>query len=384
MTHIKTLFIALLAGMILFECGTADSKESKQAELDKYKAELAELQDKIRTLEEEISAANPDSQEIGQEVLVTSIDATPSLFYHQIEVRGAVESRRNVMISAETMGRIEKINVDEGEFVKKGQVLIELDADMLRNSIAEVETSIELAAIVFERQKNLWDQNIGTEIQYLQAKNNKETLERRLATLKSQLSQYIVTAPFSGTIDDIPARVGEMAQPGFPLIRVLNHQDMYIKGDVSEAYLGRFKADDRVEVFFPIQDLRFKSSISSVSKVINVENRTFVVEVALPPASDFVYQPNQVVILNMTDYVNEKAISVPTRLIQTDGDGKYVYVVDKDGSKNVARKARIVTGLSFNSKTEILEGLSGNEKVIDEGFRDVSNGSEVKLLTANL
>ncbi len=365
--------------MIIYSCGTADSKESKQSELEQYKSELAELQQKIDELESELT---PTEDNGNLEVLVSPITINPATFVHQIEVRGAVESRRNVMISAETMGRVEKIYVNEGESVKSGQVLIEMDADVLRNNIAEIETSLELAVAVFERQKNLWDRNIGTEIQFLQAKNSKEALERRLETLKSQLEQFKITAPFSGTVDDIPIRVGEIAQPGLPLVRILNPRDMYIKADVSEAYLSKFRIDDEVEVIFPIQNINFKSSISSISKVINPENRTFAVEVVLPPASDFEYQPNQVVIVNMTDYENEGALSVPTRLIQTDGAGKYVYVVSKNDDGTYAEKARVKVGLTFNSRTEILEGIESGDQVINEGFREVSSGSEVRLVAS--
>jgi RND family efflux transporter MFP subunit len=199
-----------------------------------------------------------------------------------------------------------------------------------------------------------------------------------LATLKSQLKQYDVRAPFNGSIDYIPVKVGEMAQPGLPLLRVVNPQEMYIRADVSEAYLGKFTAGDQVEIYFPVQDRLVGSKINSVGKVINRDNRTFAVEIDLP-VNGFEYQPNQVAILKMTDYQNDEAITVPTRLIQTDDEGKFVYIVSDESGKKVASKARIVTGLSYNSRTEIVNGLKGNEMVIDKGYRDVNEGVEIRL-----
>jgi RND family efflux transporter MFP subunit len=206
-----------------------------------------------------------------------------------------------------------------------------------------------------------------------------ESLKRRLTTLKSQLKQYEIKAPFSGSIDDIPVRVGEMAQPGVPLLRLVNPRDMYIMADVSEAFLGKFSPGDQAEVYFPIKDKRFKSAINSVSKVINDQNRTFTIEVQLPATAAFEFQPNQVAILKLTDYQKEDAIAVPSKLIQTDDQGKFVYVIGKQQGSDVAKKARVKTGMTYNSMTEILGGLDGNELVIERGYRDVNEGVEIKL-----
>lgn len=378
-------FAVLISSIIfLSACGGGDALEAKKAELNELKGQMAELKTQIGEAEEEIKSLDPTFGRQSNEILVATKPVEEDGFYHQFEVRGTVESENNVMISAETMGRIEKIYVKEGQEVKSGQTVIQLDADVLRNNISEVETSLDLADAIFKRQASLWEKNIGTEIQYLQAKNSKDAQERRLLTLKSQLTQYSVKAPFAGTVDDIPSKVGEMAQPGVPLARLINQKDMYIRADVSEAYLGKVKTGDKVDVFFPVQNLSFVSTVRAVSKVINVENRTFNIEIALPSGSDFDFQPNQVTVLKLIDYQIDKVVLVPTKLIQSDDRGKFVYVLGSDGGKNVAKKARVEPGLSYNSKTEVLSGLEVGIKLIDNGYRDVTEGVEVKLVKSTL
>ncbi len=384
MSTIKSLaFTSILATLVACGGGQEDSLQAKKTELEALRAESLSLKERITALEQEIQAADPEYNK-GNRILVSTLSPAKQPFEHKVEIRGSVESRKNVLVSAETMGRIEAIEVKDGQSVKKGQLLMKLDADILENSISEVQTQLELAEAVYVRQQRLWDQQIGTEIQFLQAKSNKETLERRLATLKSQLQQSYVRAPFGGVVDNIPVRLGEMAQPGLPLVRIVNQREMYIKADASEAFLGKFKSGDKAEIFFPVQDTRMVSTITAVGKVINQENRTFIVEVAIPSDTEFEFRPNQVTILNLTDYFNEEALSVPTKLIQADDKGKFVYGVEtKQGVKSAA-KIRVVPGLSFQSKTEILSGLTGSETLIGDGFRDVNQGAEISVATASL
>lgn len=370
--------------LLMVSCGSTDELADKKAQLATYKNELVDLKANIQSLEQEIASLDTTYTTNTDNILVSTYSVKPETFVHQIEVRGSVASRKNVMISAETMGIIEQVLVTEGQEVKKGTLLIKLDADILENNMAEVKTSLELAQAVFERQANLWKQNIGTEIQYLQAKNNKESLERRLKTLNAQLSQAYVRAPFDGAIDNIPVKQGEMAQPGLPLIRIVNQKQMYITADVSEAYLGKVETKDPVEILFPTQDIKMDSKISSVGKVINEENRTFSVEVSIPQSSVYEFRPNQVVVLTMTDYKKENALSVPTKIIQSDDQGKFVFTLGSENGKNIAKKVRITTGKSFNNMTEILSGLSGLENVIEKGYRDVNDGVEISLATASL
>jgi len=378
----KTKYLFPIIILIAAACGESNenkSLEAKKTELEKARKEFQDLKMKIVGLETELSAMDPEfARQNNKAVLVSTFVAEHKPFEHKVEVRGAVQSRRNVMLSAQTAGEIRRINVREGQNISAGQVLIELDADVIRKTIDELKTSIELATTVYEKQSKLWEQKIGTEVQYLQAKNNKESLEGKLATAYAQLNLAIIKAPFSGTVDELPARLGEMAAPGIPLIRIVSTDEMYLKSDVSERFIGRFKAGDKVDILFPLLNKKLESQIASLGQVINEENRTFEVEVKLPKV-DFIVKPNQVVVLQLRDYVNQEALAVPTRLIQRDEDGQYIYVVEKRENATVARKVHVATGISSVNETEIVEGLKGEEQIVDQGFRDLTEGVEVTV-----
>lgn len=353
--------------------------EQKKKALADARKEYQELRNKINTLETELKQIDPEfAKENDKAILVSSFVPGKNTFQHKFDVRGSVKSKRNVLMSAEVPARINRVHVRQGQNVTKGQLLVSLDADVLNNSIKELETQLELANTIYERQARLWEQKIGTEVQYLQAKNNKESLESKLATVKSQIAQSSVRAPFSGSVDEVPAREGEMASPGVPLVRLTSPEDMYIEAEVSERYLGKVVPGDRVDVQFPMQEESIESTIAAVSDVINPENRTFRVDVRLP-STRIELRPNQVTILQITDYIKKDAIAVPTRLVLRDDQGEYVYAIEKKGSDNVAKKVRIKSGLTYSGQTEILEGLQGNEQLIDKGFRDVAEGVQVAI-----
>lgn len=376
----------LVLTLVLASCGAAEVNDldAKKAELEKLRAESIELNSKISALESEIAALDPSALENTKKILIASETIKKNRFVHKVEVRGSVASRNNVSISAETMGRIEKVLVTEGQYVKKGTLLVQLDADIVANNISEVKTNLELAQAVFNRQAKLWEQNIGTEIQYLQAKANKEALEGRLASLNAQLAQAYVRAPFNGTVDAMYAKVGEMAQPGLPIAQIVGDENMYIKADVSEVFINAFNRNDVVDVNFPVQEKDFTSKVVAVGRVINNQNRTFGLEVSLPKSAGFEYRPNQVTILSLVDYSVEDAITVPTSVILTDDAGQFVYKVGSKDGEAVSEKVRVTVGKSYDSRTEILSGLSEGVEIISNGYRDVTDGSIVELATASL
>ncbi|CAN5212332.1 efflux RND transporter periplasmic adaptor subunit [soil metagenome] len=374
------IFLAIVLGVSACEQDTTDAQE-KRRELQEARNEYQALKERISKLETELKEIDPDyARESHKAVLVSTFVASKNTFEHKVDVRGSVQTRRNVVVSAQLPGTIQTVHVREGQKVSKGQLLVSLDTDVIRSNINELKSSLELAKTMYERQSRLWDQKIGTEVQYLQAKNNVESLESKLAAANAQLDQALIRAPFTGAVDEVQAREGEMASPGIPLVRVTSPEDMYIHADVSERFLGKVVTGDEVEIYFPVQDKRISSVISSVSNVINPENRTFRVEVRIPK-NDLTLKPNQVSILEIRDYVNDEAITVPTRLILRDDAGEYVYSITNTDNNKVAKKVRVKSGMTYDGRTEIVEGLQGNEEIVDKGFRDVAEGVEVAIAT---
>jgi len=373
------LVIGVLA-LLLNACGQNGDVESKKAELKQKKTELQKIQASIIELEKEISALDPEfGKKNRKATLVTTRNVEKTVFEHYVEVTGAVKSRKNVLISAENMGSIRKVLHKEGSEVKRGQLLLTMDTELYQRSLDQLETEYDLAVTMFKKQANLWNQNIGTEVQYLEAKNRKESLENQIANVKTQISKSQVRAPFAGTIESVYVREGEMAQMGSPLVRIVNHHDMYIKADLSEAYVGNFKKGDPVVVTFPSLEKTLESKISSVGQVIDEMNRTFAIE-ALLPLTSFTIKPNLIAIVKIKDYHHDEAIVVPSKLIQKDNRGDFVFVTEQNSEELVAKKVQVDRGRTYKSNTMITSGLTGNEVLIDQGFRDVAEGSKVKVV----
>lgn len=377
------ILIPSLVLVLLSACGgeQADGLAGKKEQLQSYKQEIKDLQAKVENLEAEIAAEDPDYVSANRNTtLVTTRQVVNDAFAHFVEVRGSVTSRRNVTISAQTPAMVQNVVVEEGMKVRKGQLLIRQEAETLLRNIEELKTSLELAETRFRRQANLWDKNIGTEFQYLEAKNAKESLERKLASLNAQLNNYMVRAPFSGTVDEIFVKEGEMAQPGVPLLRLVSLSDMFIEADVSEAYLGEFEQGDSVIVSFPSLNKSVRSVISSVGQVINENNRTFKVEVRLPDEK-LLLRPNLMAVVKLKDFEEEDALIIPTNLIQNDQKGDFVYIAVEgpEGDGYVAQKRHIERGKTYKDMTMVASGLQGDEMLIDEGFREVAQGVSLRF-----
>ncbi|HYH56685.1 MAG TPA: efflux RND transporter periplasmic adaptor subunit, partial [Anseongella sp.] len=300
----KALFILSAAAGMTFlatACGTSGDPENKQAQLEQLKKEREALDEKIKSLEAEVLAENPELvQKKVFNVAVDTVDLRP--FEHYIQVQGRVESEDNIIVSAESPGVIRNILVREGQRVSKGQVLAELDNKVLRSSIAELQTALNLANTTYERQKNLWDQNIGTEFQFLQAKNNKERLEQQLNTLNEQIDMTRIKSPINGTVDAVISKVGENAAPGSPSFRVVNFSDLSVNASITDSYAGMIKTGDEVIVSFPDIKTEIRSKVSFVSRVIDPDSRTFEIEVKIPSLDQ--YKPNMVAVLKIVDYAS--------------------------------------------------------------------------------
>ena len=377
---IKKIVALIAVVMIVQACEQPSELDKKRAKLKKKKSELNEIRSEITALESEISAMDPEFAKANRKsTLVSIIPVEKTDFKSYVEISGSVESRKNVDITAETIGTVEKIYVDEGQYVKQGQLLVRLENEILQTNLAELKTSYELAKTMFERQSNLWDKKIGTEVQYLEAKNRKESLENQMKTLKAQIDKTYIRAPFGGTVDALDAKIGMLAQPGIPLIRLVSMENMYITADISETYIGSFNRGNPALVSIPALNLEFESEISSVGQVINPDNRTFSIEVKVPVLKERL-KPNLISVIKIKDYEIEDAPVIPTNLIQKDGEGDFVYIISHEGDILTARKVSINRGKTYQNRTVVLNGLTGGESLIDEGFRDVSDGVNVKIV----
>lgn len=372
------LFLIGFFALTFSACEQKDPVQAKKEKLKEYKTDLQKIKVSITELEKELSELDPEFAKINRKAtLITTTPVENTTFEHFVEVSGAVKSRKNILISAENFGSINHILAKEGDEVKKGQLILSMDTELYQKNLDQLLTEYALAKTMFEKQSNLWKQNIGTEVQYLQSKNRKETLENQIANVKTQISKSQIRAPFEGTIEEVLVKEGEMAQMSSPLVRIVNHRDMYVKADMSESYIGQFKKGDQINIYFPSIDKSIVSTISSVGQVIDEKNRTFSVE-ALLPLSDFSVKPNLLAIVKIKDFEKENASVIPTNLIQRDNNGEFVYVIESINEETVAKKIKIDRGITYQNSTMVKNGLSGNELLVDEGFRDVADGGKVK------
>lgn len=371
-TNFQFLIIALLLSVA--SCGEKDELTAKKDELAKMKKEASELRNSIEALEKEIAQLDPEFALANRKaVLISTIKPTVGQFDHFVEVTGSVLSKKNVSISGEVSGRIQEISAVEGMRVSKGQVLARIDAEAILRNIDEVQKQLELAVIIFEKQERLWNQQIGTEIQYLEAKNRKESLEKNLATLKTQESRTLVKAPFNGTVESVMVRTGELVQPGNPMFQFVGESDLFIEADVSERYVGIVNKGDSVEITFPSINQTLSTKVSAVGSIINQNNRTFKVEVFLQNIP--LVKPNMISVLRIKDYESRNAVMVPNYLVLQDNKGDYVFKVED----NISKKQYIKRGKTYREITEVLEGLSGEETLVDKGFREVGDNFMVNV-----
>lgn len=363
------LAIAFVAGsLIMSSCGgektesLADLK-AKQAEL---KTQLSEITGKINILEGD--SANSFA-------LVEAVPMTPEIFKTFINVQGRIDAEESVSLSSEMPGTITKINVRTGDEVKKGQVLAETDARALMQSISDLQTNAELVNQLYDKQKALWDQKIGTEVQYLQLKTQKESLEKKMATLQEQVRMTKIISPIDGTVDAVDIKLGQLTAPGMPAIRVINFNNLKIKADLAESYASKVHKGDEVLIRFPDSKDTLIAKISYAARAISAMNRTFGVEIDLDGTKEF--HPNQIAILNINDYKSEKpVISVPMHYVLKDLKGQAFVMVAEN---NKAARHNITLGKEYNGKVEIKTGLTSEDYLITTGHEGLEEGDPIKL-----
>lgn len=365
------IYSALVAFLV-----SCSAPTDKKAELEKLKVQHDELATKIAQLQAEINPGGANAEQ--KAVTVKTTDAAECVFNHYIDVQGTVDGDQNIAVSPQMPGIVTAVYVKEGTQVKKGQVLAELDAQVLKQSLEEVNTQLALATSIFQKQSALWEKKIGSEIQYLQAKAGKESLELRASTMKEQLQLAKVVSPISGTVESVPLRVGQMASPGMPTsaIRVINMNVAKITADVAETYATRIKNGNDALVSFPDLGKDIETKLNFTSRFIDPTNRTFKVECKIS-SKDVELRANMIAYIKIKDYINEKAFCIPVNYVQSNQEGKYLYVAKQNGNEWNAERRIVKTGMDYNGIIEILEGITSGDKIITSGFQGLNAGEKV-------
>jgi len=369
----KLVMIPLIALMVACSATTEDARKQKEEELKQYKTELSDLKKKITKLEDELQTGSTEGI---IPVVVTPIEK--QLFEHFVDVSGQVEADKNIVVSPETSGKIVSIIAKEGDRVQKGQVLARLNTEAIERSIAEVKINLELATTTFKRQTNLWEQNIGSEMEFLKAKSDKESMQQKLEGLQAQLDMAVVKAPINGVVDEIIQKQGEMANPAAPFARLVNIDQVYITADVSETYLQKVHAGEAVSIEFPVISKTIKGSIFRVSSVIDPGTRTFRIRVNLDNGNNEI-KPNMLAVLKINTFSAPDAIVVPSILVKKDFTGEFIFTAVKEDNKWVAKKQYIKSGIKDNNQTQVLEGLAAGDQLITKGYAQVVDGSVINL-----
>lgn len=385
----RTIYILLLSTIVLISCGekkqptleeviaTKDLKQirAKKSELDKQSQEISE---KIKLLIAEIDELDT----LKKIPLVTVIEIKEEVFSHYLELQGDVKTKQNVLIYPEMTGTLEKVYVLRGQNVVKGQVLATIDDGGISQQVAQLEATTALAKTTFERQKSLWEQKIGSEIQFLQTKTNYEAQKNSLAQLKKQLGKSTIRAPFTGVIDEVIKDQGTVVSPGpgSEVFRIVNLNNMFVETAVPEKYISNVTKGKSVEVFLPMLDKTLNAKVRETGNFINPANRTFMIEIEVPN-SDKSIKPNLTARLKINDYTNKNALLIPQSIISENAEGQqYVYIISnlKDDT-GFAKQTIIKTGKTQGDVIEILEGIKSGDILIEAGARSVKDGQEVKI-----
>jgi membrane fusion protein (multidrug efflux system) len=365
----------LLSGILLF--AACSKSVDKKQELANLKSQEKEIAAKIAVLEKELGKGNSANEVDTKVVAVVVSPIQTQTFKHFVEAQGSVLAENTVMVSPQTGGVIVSLPVEAGQNVKKGQLIATLDNTILRESMEEVRHQLALAKTMYEKQKALWDQQIGTEVQFISAKSNKESLEKRLVTLQAQLAMSKVTAPISGTIELVRQKAGEMAAPGLPIVQIVNLGNLKIVAKISDSYISSVKMGDPITIKFPDIDKEITARISLVSKLVNPLSRTFEIEAKIPNGGDL--KPNQLAVININDTSKPNAVIIDENLVQKTEKGNLVYVaVDKNGKK-VAEARSITLGLSYNGQAEVVTGLKNGDLIITQGYQDLVDGQSISF-----
>ena len=363
---------SVLLSLLLFSACSG----SKQDQIDKIRTQIESKKKDIADLEAKLKELNGGNKEdIDVAKFVSTVPAVRRDFTMYLEAPAKVFTKENIYVTGEIGGALKAVYATAGMPVRKGTPLAQVDDELIRKNIAEVEQYYQLANDVDERQKALWDQKIGSEIQYLQAKNNKESLERKLETARSQLSKTTVVSPIDGVVDEVYGKFGQLTGPTTPICRIVNLSQIYIEAEIAESYVGKFKQGQKIMVEYPPLNYHFEVPIIAVTQQIDPANHTFKVT-ANVPNPDGALKPNLLINTKLVEYTSANKVIVPTKLVQEGVSGNYIMCVNANG---IVEKKVIKVGRSYNGSTEVEEGLNGDEQLVDLGFKNIIEGDKVSV-----
>ena len=380
----KLTLVLLLPGMIIAGFNSCKNENDENG-AEGIRQQISDNYEKINELTREISELERELEQMGETsnnraripVTISLLDYTD--FDHYVSINGSVEAVKVAIITPEISGHIRSFEVNKGDRVRQGQVIARLSSEVIRNNINEVKTSLELSETMYKRQKSLWEQEVGSEVQYLQAKNNYEALKSRLKTLESQLEMSVIRAPFDGVVENTFQKQGELATPGVPLMQILNLNELYINADVSERFLPVVDENEKVILRFPsYPDYEEKHNLHRVSNFINPENRTFRLQLKIKNPEER-FKPNMTTIIGLKTFSTEEALVVPSFLIKQDTQGQFLYLAKEDNGDYIAHKTYIKRGFDGEGRTLIESGIKTGDKVIVDGHNQVSDGTLIDI-----
>lgn len=378
----KRIITIITLTTFLFACGGGKGKsevEKKKEELAKKKQELVDIQKKINELEAYI-AKNDTALKSSKKRLVNMQVLTLQPFQHFIEIQGTIDSDENAFVSPANPGLVTSINVKKGDRVGKGTVMASTESAAMQSALVEVQASLDLATIAYEKQKRLWDQKIGSEIQFLQAKTQMESLQARKKSMQGQLAMTKIIAPFSGNVDDITVKLGEMASPGYNGIRIVNLDNIKATAKVSDTYISKIKKGATVNVYVPDIDRTFETKVSFVSQAVSSQSRSFTIDIKLDN-KERLLRPNLIAKIKINDETIKAAIVIPSKIIQKNIDGtSYILVAakQKDGTLK-AKKVGIKIGSDSGGNTVVTDGLKEGDTIITDGYQDLVDGQTIVI-----
>lgn len=371
--------VLIATSLLLIACGEKSTDDLiKDKNITELKNRKATIQAELEKIDAALLKGNkaPES-----EALVSVLTIKDTVFNHYLEIQGNVNTKENILVQPEFGGTLTALNVKAGQRVSKGQILGKVDDAGMSQQLASIENQYALAKTTFERQKNLWDKKIGSEIQFLQAQAQMISAQKSVAQMRAQVAKTVIRAPFSGTIDEVFVERGQVVAPSPQgLMRIVNLSNMYVSTTVPETYIGKLKVGTVVDVFLTSLGKTYKGKVRQVANFINPSNRSFGIEVSVPNP-DNLLRPNQVAKLKIIDYTVNNAIIVPTNVVQEDGEhNKFVFIATNvTGKKGVAKKVLVKVGKSSDNVTEILSGLSANDVIVTEGANNIADGMKLNF-----